>query len=290
VKALVKLARPHHCIKNILIFLPVVFSGNLLDLNYLKIVICGFFSFSFLSSAVYIINDIADAEKDRLHPVKCHRPIASGAVTRRCAAIFAAVLFVVAFSIDLYASESRLSVVLPAVYFILNIGYSFGLKEIPIVDITILVSGFLIRVLYGSVATGIPMSAWMYLTVMAISFYLGLGKRRNELARNGSGTRSVLKYYTYEFLDKNMYLSNALMLIFYSLWCTSSGINERFSGKMLWTVPLVILISMKYSLNIEGNSDGDPVEVILKDKMLVGLSVVYALTVLFILYPIPVMC
>ena len=145
-------------------------------------------------------------------------------------------------------------------------------------------SGYLIRVLYGSSIIEIPVSNWLYLTVIAISCYLAFGKRRNELARQGPLSRNVLKYYTYEFLDKNMYLSNALIIVFYSLWCTDSVVIEKFSNNLVWTVPLVLLISMKYSLNIEGDSDGDPVEVITKDKILVSLFLLYIVVIFSILY------
>lgn len=279
-----RLMRVHHSIKNVLLFLPAVFSGALFDKNTLVLCICGFLAFSLVSSSVYVINDIKDAEKDRLHPTKCNRPIAAGKITKASAVILAVSLVVVSALVSLVLCRSLTGFLILILYFLLNIGYSMGLKEIPLVDILILVSGFILRVLYGSAICGIPVSGWMYLTVMSASFYMGLGKRRNELSKNGSGTRKVLKFYTYEFLDKNMYICNALMIIFYALWCTSDGINEKFGGRMLWTIPLVIVICMKYSLNIEGNSDGDPVEVLVHDKVLALLCLVFALFVVGVIY------
>ena len=131
---------------------------------------------------------------------------------------------------------------------------------------------------YGDAHTGIAISDWLYLTVIAVSFYLGLGKRRGELARQKGETRKVLKYYTYEYLDKYMQISLGLSITFYALW--SMGAEQG----MVWTVPLVICLCMKYSLTVEGDSDGDPVEVSCRDKVLLALAAVFAALVLAILY------
>jgi len=152
--------------------------------------------------------------------------------------------------------------------------------------VTILVSGFLIRVVYGAVITGITISDWLYLTVIAVSFFFSLGKRRGELQKvGGSESRKVLDAYNVNFLDKNMYICLALANVFYALWSMDPDVTAAYNGKRLvLTVPIVLLITMKYSLNIEGDSDGDPVEVLLKDKLLLLLCVVYAAVMMYILY------
>ena len=273
-KNYLKLMRVHHYLKNVLIFLPLVFSQNLFDLTLLKKTILGFFAFSILSSIVYIVNDIQDVEKDRKHPTKCKRPIASGAVSVKEAYILAVVIAVIGITLNYFAcGVNLLGWGFVLLYVGLNFAYSMGLKNLPIIDITILVSGFLIRVLYGSAVTAIEVSNWLYLTVISMSFYLGLGKRRNELDAQGSKSRKVLKFYNHDFLDKNMYMCLGLTIVFYSLWCVDSTTIERYSNSnIVWTVPLVMLICMKYSLNVEGNSDGDPVSVLLKDKILMGME------------------
>ena len=248
--------------------------------------ILGFFAFSILSSIVYIINDIQDVEKDRKHPTKCKRPIASGAVSVKEAYILAVVIAVIGITLNYFAcGVNLLGWGFVLLYVGLNFAYSMGLKNLPIIDITILVSGFLIRVLYGSAVTAIEVSNWLYLTVISMSFYLGLGKRRNELDAQGSKSRKVLKFYNHDFLDKNMYMCLGLTIVFYSLWCVDSTTIERYSNSnIVWTVPLVMLICMKYSLNVEGNSDGDPVSVLLKDKILMGMVFFYVIIVLLIIY------
>ena len=285
-KNYLKLMRVHHYLKNILIFLPLVFSQNLFNFDLLSKTIFGFFSFSILSSIVYVINDIQDVEKDRKHSTKCKRPIASGAVSIREAYILAVVIAVLGIVLNYLACGFNLKAWLFVIMYVgFNFAYSMGLKNRPIVDITILVSGFLFRVLYGSEITSIEVSNWLYLTVIAMSFYLGLGKRRNELDNEGSKSRKVLKYYNHDFLDKNMYMCLGLTIVFYSLWCVDPTTIERYpKNNLVWTVPLVMIICMKYSLNVEGESDGDPVSVLLKDKVLIGLTLLYILIVLLIIY------
>jgi decaprenyl-phosphate phosphoribosyltransferase len=285
-KNYLKLMRVHHYIKNGLIFAPLIFSGSLFNIDLLFKSILGLIAFSLIASVVYIINDLQDVEADSLHPTKCNRPLAANLISTKNAKILVLVLVLVAVIINYYsAGNSLFAWASLFLYLILNIAYSNGLKNYPIIDIAILVSGFLLRVLYGAGITGIEISNWLYLTVIAMSFYLGLGKRRNELARQKSVSRKVLKYYNHDFLDKNMYISLALTITFYSLWTVDPITIARLSNDYLvWTVPLVILICMKYSLNIEGDSDGDPIEVVLRDKVLLAMVALFGLITLGIIY------
>lgn len=286
-KDYIKLIRVHHYIKNLLIFAPLVCSGQFFSLRGINLysAFMGFIAFCAVSSVIYIINDIQDREKDRNHPTKCNRPIASGALPVRNALILAIILLTVSVlcNSNVFHVSSSLLLLL---YFIINLAYSFGLKNVPIVDISILVAGFLIRVLYGAVITNITVSNWLYLTVLATAFYFALGKRRNELKRaKNKDTRKVLKSYPENFLDKNMYMCLALANIFYALWSMDETTVAFYNNKYLvFTVPIVLLITMKYSINIEGDSDGDPVEVLLHDKVLLGLCAIYLTIMFLILY------
>lgn len=275
----IRLLRPRHALKNFLIFLPLVFGRRLLDAELLGRTVSGFFAFCCLTSVIYIVNDICDAPRDRLHPTKRDRPIASGAVPPAAAAAEAALLLLgAALLTAVTAGRAPECWLCLGAYFAVNMGYSLGLKNVPILDVALLASGFLLRVLFGSAVTGIAVSDWLSLTVIAISFYLGLGKRRGELSCRGDDTRRVLRFYTYDYLDKYMYLSLGLAITFYALWSMSVAPN------MVWTVPLLICLCMKYSLCIEGGSDGDPIEVIFRSKSLLALATVFAAVVLGILY------
>lgn len=275
-KSYFKLARPHHWLKNAFVFLPLFFSGEFLNTALLIKALFAFLAFGFISSVVYVINDIADRDKDANHPTKKNRPIASGAVSPRAACVFAALLIVLSAACGILAAGSAL---MPYVYLIayllINICYSAGAKNVPILDVAILAAGYLIRLIFGSAVVGIEISGWLYLTVMSAAFYLGLGKRRNELGKS-KDTRVVLKYYNYAFLDKMMYMFMAMAIVFYSLW--------SMEGMMIWTVPFIVLICMRYSLIIEGESDADPMEVIIKDKLLLALCAVYAVLTFLLIY------
>lgn len=276
------LMRVHHYIKNILIFMPLIFSGNLTDRRKFTATLLGMIAFSLVTSAVYIINDIRDAEKDRMHPTKKNRPIASGAVTPFHAVVLMVFILIAAVVLLVVSDATAGSYALVILYLFINVAYSMGLKDVPLLDVTILAS-FLLRVLFGAVLTGTEVSEWLYLTVLSGAFYFSLGKRRNELQKKKDGdTRKVLKYYTRDFLDKNMYMCLALLNTFYALWCkdiTNAGMEYA-----MWTVPIVILICMKYSLTVEGNSEGDPVEVLLHDRVLMALCVVYGIVMIGMLY------
>ncbi|WP_242829613.1 decaprenyl-phosphate phosphoribosyltransferase [Butyrivibrio sp. MB2005] len=276
-KQLLKLLRVKHYIKNVLVFLPMFFGGVIFEKNRIINACLGFIAFSFLSSVVYIINDYRDIEKDRNHPTKRNRPLASGAISIRSAALCSVVLLVVIISVSTLIGNYIASACLLG-YLLLNVLYSMGLKNKPVIDVVILATGFVIRVIYGGLVTGVTISKWLYLVVVTGSLYMGLGKRRNEL-RGQTDSREVLKYYNESFLDKNMYVCVALVNVFYALWSI-----EMPNPRMIWTVPFFIVLLMCYSLDIEGDSDGDPVEVIIHDKSLMTYIIMYAVYVFLFLY------
>jgi len=282
----IKLIRVKHYLKNFLIFIPLIFNGNFFNIYSLSLTILGFISFCILSSAVYCINDIKDLENDKKHPIKRTRPIASGQVSKGNAIIFTIILFLISIIIMIPITKiTIIPILVELLYFILNIAYSLGLKKIPIIDVVILVSGFIFRLLFGAAITSIEISNWLYLTVMAGAFYLGFGKRRNEFIKQGNDSREVLKKYNQDFLDKFMYVCLILSITFYSLWCIDALTIERIGNNyMIYTIPLLLIIFMKYSLNIETDSFGDPVDVILNDKILIVLIIIFGLTLLGILY------
>lgn len=282
----IKLIRPKHYMKNGLIIVPLFFGMELLNWNMLRNSLLGILSFSFLASIIYIINDIYDIENDRKSESKRNRPLASGEISIFEAVIVAVILAV--FVVILTILMNGKGICWLVVYLVLNIAYSIRLKHVPIMDIAILASGFLIRLLYGAAITDITISFWLCMTVVSFSFYMGLGKRRNELNTSGDkaqDVRGVLKYYNKEFLDKNMYMCLGLAITFYALWSGDSQTVKKLGTDMqIWTVPIVILLAMKYSLNIEKGKSGDPMEVILGDKWIIAIGVVYVIILLAILY------
>lgn len=287
-KEYIKLIRAKHWLKNGLVFLPLFFSINLFNTSYYLGTILAFIVFSFTASIVYIINDMGDIEKDKLHPVKKKRPLAAGTISIKNAKIVIGVLAVLAAIMMwyLFKNTNNIAVIIvPIVYLIINILYSKWLKHIPIIDVVILVSGFVLRVMYGGVSINVEVSKYLYLMIIFGSFYLGFGKRRNEIIKNGNKSRKVLQLYNKEFLDKNMYVALALAIVSYTLWCVDQTTIQRIGNDYLfWTIPLLMVILQLYSLNIEGNSHGDPIEVILGDKKLLVTAVIYVLMMGGILY------
>ncbi len=283
-KKYIRLMRMHHYIKNFLICAPIFFSGRILEPVLWGKVLWAFLAFGMLSSLVYIVNDIRDVENDRKHPTKCKRPIASGEISVKGAVFFAGILVFLIFVCCILGQFGVRTIGTMAVYLLLNLLYSFGLKNYPVVDIAILASGFVLRLLLGSVVTGILISDWLYLTVTMAAFYFALGKRRNERIKYGeSDTRKVLKAYSKSFLNSMMYMCLALTIVFYSLWTVDSE-HEVGNFSLIWTVPIVLLICMKYCMVIESDSDGDPVEVLIHDKTLLMLCCIWAVIIVAAIY------
>ncbi len=285
-KKYLTLIRIKHYVKNSLILLPVIFGKQLFNILILFKVLWGVLSFCSLSSAVYIFNDLCDISQDQKHPQKKHRPIASGEVTKKEAIILFFILLIICAITNRLASKSYYSWLLIFVYLFQNILYSLKLKEIPFLDTTILAFGFFIRIFYGSAISGIVVSKWLYLTVIAMSFYLAFGKRRNEKKNQKENeTRAVLKHYSYSFLNKSLYVFSALTIVFYTLWCvdnTTAGYIK--TDTLIWTVPIFILICISYSLAVEKSTADNPIDIVLEHKLLLILIAVYGLSVIGILY------
>ena len=271
-----RLLRPAHWIKNLIVFIPLFFTGELLVRSALANVAVAFVSFSLMASAVYAFNDLMDKENDRKHPTKRSRPIASGDISERSAATVCALLAAVALGLA-FVCAGLPGLALVGLYAAINVGYSLGLKRVPILDVVLLSSGYVIRMVFGACAADVVISEWLYLTVMSGSFFLGFGKRRGEKEAVGTESRSVLRGYTRDFLDKNMYVCMTLTMTFYALWARERPLR-------LVTVPLVLLILMRYSLNIETGGDGDPMNVLLGDRALVALAAIYAIAAIAVVY------
>lgn len=282
ISAVVAALRIKHYIKNLLVFVPFIFARDYYSIQNLFCTFLGFCSFCFISSAVYIVNDLKDIEKDKSHPSKKNRPFASGRLTKADGIVMEAFCLVLSFLPLLYVcifkNVNFSAMVYLLLYFVLNILYSCGLKNVPVIDIFILMSGFLIRIFFGAVVAETFVSSWLCLTTMSASFFLGIGKRRGEI-NLGTETRNVLKKYNFNFLDKFMYVSLAMAIVFYALWA-----KEYTKKTMIITVPILVAIFMQYSLDIEGNSDGDPVEVVLGDKKLILFCLLFIITVGAILF------
>ncbi|GHV27465.1 decaprenyl-phosphate phosphoribosyltransferase [Synergistales bacterium] len=287
-KQYLQLLRPQHWVKNLLVFLPLVTSRSLFDLSLFARVCAGAAVFCLLSSVVYVCNDIMDADSDRCHPVKCKRPVASGAVTANSAKGLVAVLLGVIIAAGALTFDGNIAAwAVLALYFGLNIAYSARLKHVAIADVFVLASGYALRVYFCSAITGIEISKWLFLTLTVGALFMALGKRRGEMRIQDGGcrTRKVLALYSDAFLDKTMYICEAIAVVFYSLWSIDSvTVTQSNSNNIIFTVPFVLVIFMRYNLLLERDTDGDPMNMLMNDKPLLIICGVFAAAFVALLY------
>lgn len=280
---IIKEMRVKHWIKNFIIFVPLFFNKSLLDMNKLSLSIFAFLSFSFIASSIYIFNDLKDIEKDKKHPIKKNRPIASGRISKKKAIIFMVCLVVLSsismlFINNIYVSLSIVS------YFILNLFYTIKGKEIPIVDVSIIAIGFILRLLVGSFSTDIQISKWLYIIMFVLSYYLAFNKRKNEIISSGNETRKVLKLYTIKFLDDMINICLTLAIVFYSFWCVDTSVIQMHSPYLYLTIPLFLIIVMYYSYIVSTTKIEDPVVLILDNKILLVLFMIYGIFMYILVY------
>lgn len=278
-KNYIKLLRIKHWIKNFFILIPLFYSKNLFNLEMLVEDLKVFILFSLGSSIIYIINDIIDIDKDRAHPRKCNRPLASGKVTLKEAYILLMIMFLLAIVFSIHINIYSQVIIL--IYIIMNLAYSFELKNRPILDVLIIAMGFMLRILSGAVAIGVSVSSWLTLTVFALSIFLGFGKRRNEIIIvSEENRRKVLKFYSIISLEGFINIFAGMFLIFYSLYCFDSAQKYFYI-----TIPLVTYGLLKYMLLIrEVDSEGDPTEILLNDLGIKVVVLLYILIVFYLLY------
>lgn len=271
-RSYISLLRVKHWIKNFIVLIPAFYGGVFTKNDIILKLTAGFAVFALCSSAIYVINDYCDIEKDRLHPVKCKRPLASGEVSKAEGITLFCIVTAAAVLINAFLCGISVGGAIPLLYLLLNFMYSKSWKNKPVIDIVILVSGFVLRMFYGSYITDVRISNWLYLTLIALSLFMAFGKRRNEKMACGDATRSVLSQYTERYLNSSMYMYLAIFLVFYALWSVDTGSLPN----MIYTTPLVIIMIMRYTFDLESDAHGNPVDVILGDKFLILLGVLYA--------------
>jgi 4-hydroxybenzoate polyprenyltransferase len=285
-RALIKTMRPRQWTKNAFVLAAVVFDRQLTNPVALINALVAFVLFCLLSSVVYIINDIADVQADRLHPIKRNRPIASGRLPIPVA--IGAAVFLIIFTIPAAYLLSPTFAAIAVAYFVINIAYSHWLKHVPLVDVFIIAAGFVLRVAAGvSVINVERFSPWLYVVTTLFALYIGFGKRRAELTlpvEEGGPTRRVLDGYTIPFLDQLIIIVSATTIVAYSLY-TFSAPNLPTNHAMMFTIPFVVYGIFRYlyllQVKLEG---GAPEELLLTDRPLQIAIMLWGLSVLVIFY------
>ncbi len=284
---LLKAMRPHEWVKNLFVVAALVFSKHLFDPAFAIRAAGAFGTFVLLSSAIYLINDILDRDQDREHPEKRFRPIASGALSIPtaivAALIFAATSIWFSFSLDVRFGWTACA------YALQNVAYSFVLKHVVILDVMIVAMGFLLRAIGGAFAIDVGISSWFILCTMLLSLFLGFVKRRQEivlLSDQAGSHRRILAEYETKFLDQLISIATAGTLVSYALYAMSPDVIEKLGTPYLYfTIPFVIYGLFRYLyLVYKKDGGGNPASTILGDPPLIANGVLWAATLVGILY------
>jgi 4-hydroxybenzoate polyprenyltransferase len=286
-KALIVSLRPAQWSKNLFVLAPVVFAKGLFDSTLVVRALLAFAAWSAAASSVYLVNDLRDRAKDRLHPIKRLRPIATGALAPGAAGVAAALLAVLALGGALYLG-ARFSVVL-LVYLVLNALYSFGLKNVVIVDVMVVAIGYVLRVEGGAAAIEVKVSTWILLCTIFVALFLAFSKRRHELlllSEKAAGQREVLLHYGPTFLDQMINVVTASTILCYALYTLAPETVEKFgTSALIYTLPFVLFGIFRYLyLVYQVANPRNPTEAILRDLPSVLNVALWGLAVIAVIY------
>ena len=280
----IKELRPKQWTKNLLVFAALIFTIPDITVNMVYAALAGFMLFSFVSGAVYILNDLVDLELDRQHPVKKNRPMASGDLPQAIAVTTGSILLLVSL-VTSYYLNTWFGLIL-TIYFVLNVAYSFYLKNVVIIDVMVIATGFVLRAAGGAYIIDVPMTPWFIICTMLLALFLAISKRRHELTlvEQAGGMegdyRVVLNSYSTRLLDEMNSIVTTATIISYALFTFTSGRTLN----LMWTIPLVIygIFRYLYLIHIE-NKGGQPDEILLQDKPILITVLLYTVLLIVIL-------
>jgi decaprenyl-phosphate phosphoribosyltransferase len=270
--SLIRLMRPHQWLKNVFVFAGLLFGQAWHNGPLVERVFWAFLAFCCASSLVYILNDWRDRAADALHPVKRQRPLASGAVTPQGALVLAGLLAGLALAL---AWGQTALLLLLGLYILLNLAYSWGLKHVPVVDVSIIASGFMLRLLAGTLAVGIPPSRWLLLTGLFIALFLGFSKRKAETFHEPDQQRAVLEHYPPALLDTYMAATMTATVITYGLYATSAEALQQHGGRLIYTVPVVVFGLLRYTYQVHRGRGEDVSRDLLRDPWIVAAGIAW---------------
>ena len=290
-RGMIKACRPKQWAKNVLVFVAPAAAGVIDEPRTLLLTVVGFVAFCMVSSATYLLNDILDVESDRQHPTKCRRPIASGVVPVPLAIVMALVLFVA--GVGLAASDNLELAFVVAGYAVLTTTYSMFLKAIPGLDLVILSAGFILRLLGGAYAADVPVSDWFLIISLFGSLFIAAAKRfaeKKELGDRAAELRPTLGEYSYEYLGFLRAVSVAALVMSYCLWAVeradgdpAMGLGSASPWAQLSIVPFLIAV-LRYALLVDQGKGSAPEDVILHDRLMQLMGVLWAACVMIGVY------
>jgi decaprenyl-phosphate phosphoribosyltransferase len=281
------LLRVHHWVKNFFLFIPAFFAGELFHIEKLTLLVQGFFCFCFVSSAIYILNDYRDMAADKLHPVKKNRPLASGKIKPAFAIGCLVVLLILGLGWAFYLKLSFLFMLL--LYVLINVAYSFGLKDIPLVDVFLISFGFLIRTVSGGLLADVAVSQWLIIMVFLLSLLLAFAKRRDDLVRAGASgkvLRKSARYYSMEYLHICLSLISGVIMVCYMMYTFSEEVKQRLGENYLSFTSLFVFAGILRYLQITmlNQHEGSPTRIFLTDRIIQATIIGWVLTFSLTLY------
>lgn len=279
--------RVRQWVKNLFLFIPSFFAGHLFRSEELLMVSIGAFAFSLVASGVYVINDYRDRFVDRAHPTKKFRPIASGQVGTASAWVL--IILLVSTGLIMAAALEVAFFYLLITYLLLNVGYSFGLKNIPILDLFIVSLGFLIRVYSGGVIAGLPITHWLSIMILLLALFLIIAKRRDDIllsAKNGGVIRKSTQSYNLDFINSCITLLSAVVIVAYIMYTVSPEVTERFNSDYLFITTIFVIAGVMRYLQIifVENKSGSPTRIFVKDKFILGTIAGWIISFYLIIY------
>lgn len=272
-KYYIKLLRPKDWAKNLFLFIPTFFAGHFFVLHKIEVLLIGFAAFSCFASSIYIINDYRDIENDRKHPVKRNRPMASGKVKPSHGLIIAILLILAGSALAYIANNGCWFLFILGVYFLMNLAYSFGLKNIAILDMLIVALGFVLRVKAGAIIENVETSAWLIIMTFLLALFMAIGKRRDDiLLQESSGTamRKSLNGYNLSFLDTMLGLFSAIIIVTYINYTQDDDSIRRLGTyRLYYTSIFVVAGIMRYLQVVFVKKDsGSPTDILYKDRFI----------------------
>lgn len=286
-KNIYELIRPYQYIKNLFIFLPLFFGLEIGNLYLLFKALVAFTAFSLTASGVYVINDYHDIEEDRRHPKKRYRPMASGVISKSQGLGIMAFLFLAGFTA--MGILSWKAIAFQVAYVCMNIAYSMRLKQIAILDITIIAVGFVLRLFIGSAVTGIPLSQWIVIMTFLLALFLALAKRRDDVLifnETGKKMRKAIDGYNLQFLDIAMAVMASVVIVSYILFTVLPTRSGKVQSEYLYTTVIFVITGILRYMSIAFvlNDSGSPTRVIMKDLFLKIILLGWIVTYAWILY------
>lgn len=289
-KTYLKLIRPRQWVKNLIVLVPLFFGGELFDPHSLYAGFVTLVAYCFAASSIYCLNDIIDLEADRRHPVKCHRPIASGQVSMARGYMLMGLMFVLSMLTLLLLPAHRMATgAVILFYLLLNVAYCRKLKEYAIVDVCIVAFGFVLRLLAGGVATEVVLSNWIVLMTFLLMLFLSFAKRRDDVLRmnqTGDAPRKNTIRYNLTFINQAITITASVTLVCYIMYSVSPDVVSRFNTPYLYLTSVFVLVGLlRYiQLTVVDEKSGDPTKVILRDRFTQLIVLAWGLSFLVIIY------